>query len=318
MDPEIAVVVPTYRRPEILRRLLDALARQTLDPSRWELVLVDNASHDPGVDALADNLPNFVPCRARAVRIGTNRGPAAARNLGWRTAGAPLVAFLDDDVEPEPSWLESGLAAMADPTLGVVQGRTRAPDGVDIRTDWFPAWSWWHVVDETTPFFEACNIFYRRNALDQTGGFDEELQWWGEDTAAGWQVVDAGWGRAFAPDAVVVHPIEFRGTGWHIRNGWREQHNIALAARHPGFRQEAFWRPWAFRKRDAAFVLAAMSAVAAVRWRGAALGVLPYLWIGRPGRGHKTVRVWLETVAVDGVRTASHLVGAIRHRVLVL
>lgn len=318
MTPEIVVVVPTYRRPDFLRRLLDALALQTLEPSRWELVMVDNASHHPDVDELARRLPELVPCAARTVTIETNRGPAAARNLGWRSSTAPLIAFLDDDVVPEPRWLETGLAAITDPAVGVVQGRTRAPDGVNVDTDPLPAWSLWRVVDDLSPFFEACNIFYRREALEQTAGFDEDLQWWGEDTAVGWQVVEAGWGRAFAPDAVVVHDVELRGAGWFVRNGWREHHNVALGARYPGFRREAFWRPWAYRKRDAAFALAAASLLVALRWRPAALGTLPYLWIGRPGRGHYTPRICVETAAVDAVRTAGHLIGTLRHRILVL
>ncbi len=316
MAPEIAVVVPTYRRPEVLRRLLDALAEQQIDPSRWELVLVDNGSHDPEVDKLARQLPELVPCASRVAQIETNRGPAAARNLGWRSTSARLVALVDDDVVPEADWLARGLAVMSGPAVGVAQGRTRPPDGVQI--DRLPAWSLWHDVDRPSPFFEACNIFYRRDALEQTGGFDESIQWWGEDTAAGWRVVDGGWERAFAADAVVVHPVELRGARWFLRNGWREHHNIGLAARYPAFRREAFWRPWAFRKRDAAFMLAAMSLVAALRWRPAILGALPYLWVGRPGRGQYTPRVCVEILVIDAVRTVSHLRGAVRHRIFVI
>jgi glycosyltransferase involved in cell wall biosynthesis len=317
MTAEIAVVVPTYRRADRLRRLVAALAVQTLDPTRWELVAVDDSSRDQAVDAVLAELTDLVPCRARALCTPANGGPAVARNVGWRSTDAPVIAFVDDDVVPDPKWLEAGLRAFEDDGLGVLQGHARVPDGVDLGA--LPAWSLWRVIDDDGPFFEACNIFYRRTALEQTQGFDEELAWWGEDTTVGWQVVEAGWGRAFCSEASAVHDIVVRGPGWYIRNGWLEHHVIALAARHPGYRAEAFWRPWAFRKRDAAFVVGAASAVAALRWPPALLGVLPYLWWGRPSVRHRPfLRVCAETAAVDAARVAGHLAGAVRHRVFTL
>ncbi len=317
MPPEIAVVVPTYRRPEALRRLLDALADQTLAPARWELVVVDDRSGDPAVDELLDRLPELVRAPARALRTPTNGGPAVARNVGWRAAEAPLVAFIDDDVVPGPAWLEAGLTAFDDPVLGVVQGRTSPPEGV-VTTS-LPAWSLWRRIEDAGPFFEACNIFYRRAALEQTAGFDEELAWWGEDTTLGWQVLEAGWGRGFASGASAVHDVETRGLAWFVQNGWREHHVVALAARHPGYRREAFWQPWAFRRRDALFALAAVSAITALRWRPALVGVAPYLWWARPSlRKPRFLRLWAETAAVDAARAAGHIAGAVRHRVVVV
>jgi glycosyltransferase involved in cell wall biosynthesis len=317
MPPDIAVVVPTYRRPDQLRRLLHALHRQTLEPERWELIVVDDWSDDPAVDEVLSALPTAVPCAARALRTQHNGGPALARNTGWRASIAPTIAFIDDDVVPEPGWLAAGLAAFDDPSIGVVQGHTLLPS--DVNVDELPTWSLWRDVDEAGPFFEACNIFYRRAALEETTGFDEELRWWGEDTTVGWQVVEAGWDRDFCAAARATHDVVQRGPGWFVRNGWLEHHVIELAARHRGYRDEAFWRPWAFRKRDAAFVLASVAAIAGLRWRLAWVGVLPYLWWGRPSISNpRFLRLCAEVLAVDVARTAGHLTGAIRHRVLVI
>src|SRR2546430_1909900 len=100
MRPDIAVVIPTYRRPDRPRRLLGALSHQTIDSSRWELIVVDDCSGDPVVDEVLEALPEFVPSRVRALRTPRNSGPAGARNLGWCAASAPVVAFVDDDVVP--------------------------------------------------------------------------------------------------------------------------------------------------------------------------------------------------------------------------
>jgi glycosyltransferase involved in cell wall biosynthesis len=317
MTPDIAVIIPTHRRPDRLRRILDALADQTLDPSRWELLVVDDCSGDAAVDDVLASLPDLVPCPARALRTPSNGGPAVARNIGWRATNAPVVAFADDDVVPDSKWLQAGLDEFSDSAVGVVQGRTRVPDGVDV-TD-LPQWAVWRQIEERGPFFEACNIFYRRAALEQTGGFDEVMRWWGEDTTVGWQVIEAGWQQEFSEAASVVHDVELRGLRWFLRNGWLEHHVVQLAARHPGYRRDAFWRPWAFRKRDAAFVLAAASAVVGLRWRPAWLGVLPYLWWSRPSiRKPRFFAFYLETVAVDAARSAGHLTSAVRHRVAIV
>src|SRR5690606_8162709 len=85
MTPEVSVVVPTCGRPALLARCLEALARQSLPRDSYEVIVVED--------------------RGR-------RGPAAARNRGWRRARAPIVAFTDDDCVPERDWLARGLEAM--------------------------------------------------------------------------------------------------------------------------------------------------------------------------------------------------------------
>lgn len=311
------MVCSTYRRPAQLRRLVAALEAQTLDPARYEVVLVDNASGDDTTATIVA-LAAASPLTIRGLASRTNRGPAPARNLGWRSTAAPLLAFVDDDVEPAPGWLEAGLAALtADPARGVVQGRTTPPPGTD--TGALPPWSVCHDIDGFDHHFTACNIFYRRDAVAAVGGFDEAIGWWGEDTALGWAVLADGYDRGFAANAVAVHPVEARPILWWLRQGWNERQIIALGRRYPPFRRAAFWRPWAFRYRDAVFVLAAAGVLGARWWRPAAVLVLPYLRdaqppVGRPG----WLRLGAETVLVDAVRCAGQVAGAINDRVLVV
>lgn len=315
--PLVSVVIPTYHRRERCLRLLRALADQTLDPGDFEVLAVDNGSSD-GTTAMLQGFCHEAPYHLRPLRIDINRGPAAARNLGWRSAGASVIAFTDDDCVPQPNWLAAGLATVhADERIGVAQGRTTAPAGVDV--DDLPPW--WHHQTITGPThqFEACNVFYRRQALEQSGGFDEDIGWWGEDASAGWQVLEAGWARCFSADAGVVHDVTARGLGWNLRNGLLERNMVRLAARHPGFRAAAFWRPWAFRQADAAFILAVAGAVAATHRRLALVAVLPYLWCRRPGSwSPQGLRTSCECVPVDAARAIGQIWGAIRYRVAVV
>jgi len=309
----IAVVVPTYNRAPALNRLVAALERQTLPVEHFEVVVVDNASRDDTPARLAE-LAAQSPLHLRHL-VEKRRGPAAPRNTGWRASSAPVVAFIDDDCVPEPGWLAAGWNAVtADERLGVVQGHTLKPPDAQLGD-----WTLWREISGPTPFFEGCNIFYRRAALEQGGGFDEEIGNYGEDTALGWAVVEAGWERAYANAAVAYHDVEERGVRYHLRTGLLERNVAGVAKRFPEFRQEAFWRPWAFRRENAAFTVAVVGLLLGL-WRRPALAlVVPYLWLRRPPRAHpRRTRLLLERLAVDAAQFAGMRVGSLRHRILVL
>jgi len=328
--PAVSVVIPTRNRSARCAELLKSLVGQTVGPDRFEVLVIDDSSTDDTSDVLASAAAD-APYHLLALRTPANRGPAAARNLGWRAASAPLVAFVDDDCLPEDGWLAAGIAAFEDhPALGVAQGCTRVPDGVDLSK--LQGWYVWRVISEATPYFDACNIFYRRAALEQAGGFDEELLWWstppgaeatpvawGEDTAAGWSVVEAGWGRGFVPGAVVVHELEDRGWSWHVQHGYLDRIIIGLGVQHPGYRREAFWRPWAYRREDAAFLAAVTAMAIALRWRPAAVAALPYLWLRRPSiRRPRFFQMCVGNLAVDTARAVGQLHGAVKYRTFVI
>src|SRR5436305_5803487 len=104
MPLEVSVVIPTHDRPEGLARLLAGLHRQTVAPARFEVIVVDDGSSEP---AVVDSGELWV----RVLRHEQPRGPAAARNSGWRAASGDIVAFIDDDCVPSERWLEEVMAA---------------------------------------------------------------------------------------------------------------------------------------------------------------------------------------------------------------
>src|SRR5258707_10228476 len=100
MTPEIAVVVPTARREARLAFLHDALAEQGLPRARLEVVI----GRDAGQPAPARVPPDGLD--VRFLTAPATPGPTNKRNVGWRSATAPLVAFTDDDCRPSPTWLQ--------------------------------------------------------------------------------------------------------------------------------------------------------------------------------------------------------------------
>src|SRR5690242_8633278 len=104
-DAVLAVVVATQNRADLCTRLLKTLAEQSLDHSRFEVVVVDDCSDDDTPEALA-SLARQLPYRLRTLRTEVSRGAGPARNLGWQSCTAEFIAFTDDDCLPQPTWLE--------------------------------------------------------------------------------------------------------------------------------------------------------------------------------------------------------------------
>lgn len=317
MPPYVSVVIPTHGRADRCERLLLALGKQSLDPDRFEVIVVDDASPDDTrgrVEGLRASVPYSLTC----LGMENNRGPAVARNEGWRRASAEVIAFIDDDCVPDKDWLKAGLESMiADPRAGVCQGRTIPPESYFNE----PQKKWHHIQDLPTssPYFEGCNIFYRREALESAGGFDEEINWWGEDTALGWEVLRRGWVRADGTGAIAVHDVSNRGWYFWVKSAWLERNLIRLAAEYPDFRRSAFWRPWAFHQHDVWTALAIGSLLLSMRRRSATLGILPYLMSAKTKpAGFRSLLSFLEEMGIDVVRLVGHLAGSVENRVLVL
>jgi GT2 family glycosyltransferase len=230
--PAISVVVPTRDRAARLPRLLAALEAQDVADG-FEVVVVDDGSRDatPGV---LRTLAEAAAVPVRTIRFETSRGPAAARNAGWRAANAPTVAFTDDDCAPEPGWLRALGAALEG--ADIAQGRTALDPAQDHNRRPF---SHFIGVDGETGYYETCNIAYRRDALQRVGGFDEGFRHpFGEDTDLAWRVKAAGGRSVFVADAVVLHdviPLTFRE---HLARLPRREGLVRALGRHPDLRRE--------------------------------------------------------------------------------
>jgi histidinol-phosphate phosphatase family protein len=199
------VVVPTVGR-DSLRRLLTALSEGT-GPAPGRVLVVDDRRDWSGPLPVPEGLGRRVE-----VVPGRAAGPAAARNLGWRRATAGWVAFLDDDVVPEPGWLE-GLARDLGGLPGDVaasQGRVRVPMPAGRRpTDWER-----NVRGLETARWATADMAYRRDVLARVGGFDERFpRAYREDADLGLRVVGAGY-RIVVGRRVVLHPVQ--AAGWSV------------------------------------------------------------------------------------------------------
>jgi glycosyltransferase involved in cell wall biosynthesis len=243
--PDVSVVVATRDRPARLAALLAGLRSQLLDGT-FEVIVVDDGS-GPATAAQLRAEAARGGLDLHVVRLAPARGPGAARNAGWRTARAGLIAFTDDDCVPAPGWLAAGVRAHRADPRALVQGRTepepaeRHRAGITLRT---------LRVTALGPQYPTCNIFYPRVLLDRLNGFDEDFgtRPGGEDTDLAWRAIEHGAAPALAADAIVYHAVERLGALGMLREATRWTATTRIFARHPQLRatlnRRLFWNVW--------------------------------------------------------------------------
>lgn len=315
--PRVSIVVPTWRRPRLLERAIESLLRQDYPADRLEVIVVHREDGD-GTAEIVERLARDTRVSLRRI-MTLHQGPGGSRHDGAMQSSGDIIAFIDDDCAATPEWVRSGVIAM-DGGIGLVQGRTlpnpAQPRRMLERTI---------QIEGPTALYETCNIFYRRKAFMDVGGFSPEFRdgFLGEDTDLGWKVRQAGWPTAYAPSAEVHHEVFAVGlltwlAGPKLYAVWPK-----LVKRYPALRDELFFR-FFLSRNSALFDLGVFGVLLAMIAHPAAAALtIPYLYtryreVGRFGRRtHRIARV-LAGIPRASVGLASLILASIRNRCPVL
>jgi GT2 family glycosyltransferase len=240
--PDISVVINTKDRAEGLRLCLGTLEAQTLDASRWEIIVVDDGSRDETTAKVVGCYRGRAACRL--IRR-EHRGCAAARNTGIDAAGGRYVLFLGDDILAEPNLLVEHLTAHERwPRVAVVgpyewdrevsskvflqYAETRRFR--NIRNSQNASWR----------FFYTGNASVERQTLLDVGGFDENFfRYAWEDMDLGVRLGRAGVRIVYYPRAHAVHhhpyvsleslcraEFEQSFSAWYFFNKWKNDPSV--------------------------------------------------------------------------------------------
>lgn len=218
---DVTLIVPVKDNPTGLARVLAATSELAGQ------IVVDDGSTAPLLHATA--------------RHAAPRGPAAARNTGWRLAHTELVAFLDADTEPEPCWLDTVLPLFDDPLVAAVAPRVRSRPGTGGIARYEHHRSSLDMGPDAAPVRPMSRISYvptaaliiRRTALAALGGLDERLRY-GEDVDLVWRLTTGGHTVRYQPAATVWHTPRNTLQTW-LRQSYDYGTSAApLADRHPG------------------------------------------------------------------------------------
>ncbi len=216
--PLISVVIPTHQRAPLLERSLGSLTTQTLPPSQFEVVVVDDGSSD-WTQTVCARLAEVLPLCCFRIE---NSGTSPAKNLGLFASRAPLVLFFDDDDLADPGLLEAHVEthrAHPEETVAVLGYTTWAPEleitplmtyVTDVGQHLFAYQNMadGDILDYT--YFWAGRTSCKRSLLTHHGIFDQDLQAI-EDVELGFRLARHGLAVAHARSArsFMARPITF-------------------------------------------------------------------------------------------------------------
>ncbi|UZN51896.1 glycosyltransferase family 2 protein [Cupriavidus cauae] len=268
-EPLVSVVIPTYRRPDLLHRCLRAIGVQQFGAGTFEVIVADDGCQ-PEVERLVQELNGAWPrCTLRYLPVPDTQGPAGARNAGWRIARASVIAFTDDDTIPDPGWLREGCRALStSPQCCAITGRVVVP---------LPARPTDHQRDTgglATAEFVTANCFVRKEALLKVGGFDERFtRAWREDSDLQFRLLQQVGPIGTAHGAMVVHPVRPAPWGSSIAAQSKVFFDALLYKKHPRWYRERIRPipPWHYYVSVLGLLVALVAALAghaAMAWSG--------------------------------------------------
>jgi glycosyltransferase involved in cell wall biosynthesis len=194
----ISVIIPAHDAGKTLPDCLDALARQTIGPSDYEVIVSDDGS--------TDDTAQIAVARGARVVVGPRRGPAAARNRGLAVARGKIVLFTDADCVPRPDWIDQMVAPIRAGADGVKGGYLNRQPGLVprfVQVEFEEKYA--RLASQgTVEFVDTYAAAYRREILDRYGGFDAQLPG-AEDVDLSFRVARQGCRFVFAPAARVYH-----------------------------------------------------------------------------------------------------------------
>ena len=219
----ITVILCTYNRCRTLEKALSSVAASTLPESiEWDVLVVDNNSRDQTAAVVGDFCTRY-PGRFRYL-FEPNQGKSYALNTGIREARGDVLAFMDDDVTVESTWLQNLTAALCSGEWAGAGGRI-LPQWPCAPPSWLPEKEWYGMAPlvmfdwgpEAGPLTDppfGTNMAFHRRLFEKYGMFRTDLGPGpnskirnNEDTEFGRRLLEAGERLKYEPTAVVHHSV---------------------------------------------------------------------------------------------------------------
>lgn len=208
MNIKISVVIPTYQRTDLLLQSLDSLSKQSIDPSTFEVIAIDDATPN-GESKHKTIMSQTYPFHFQYL-VQTKGGPAKARNLGVKKSSGSIIIFMDDDAVADSEWIKNIVQSLESSSHSGVGGITK-----NYKIETLSEKLLNHVghliapIDPITGeiiFLVTVNAAFYKKDLETIGVFDEEFKLpSGEDMDLGFRMREAGFTLGIAKNAIVYH-----------------------------------------------------------------------------------------------------------------
>jgi glycosyltransferase involved in cell wall biosynthesis len=229
MDVKVSVVVPTYNRPALIKKCLEGLVQQNFNPDAYEIIVVTDGP-DVRTSSIVNAYKNKCNRQVHCYSLPVKKGPAAARNKGWRSAKGELILFTDDDCVPSAKWVlgfwkayETMQTNRIAFTGKILVPHKKPPTDHERNT----------IALEEADFVTA-NCAVSKAMLEHIGGFDEAFKMaWREDSDLEFKLLNAGVNIPHVEDAVVEHPIREAPWGISLKEQRKSMFNALLFKKYP-------------------------------------------------------------------------------------
>ncbi|MDD4570880.1 MAG: mycofactocin biosynthesis glycosyltransferase MftF [Clostridia bacterium] len=203
--PKVSVIIPVKNRPEDLKDCLNSFNKLDWPKDALEIIVVDDGSTDE-TPQIAENLGAIV------IKKEKSEGPAAARNLGAKSASGEYLAFIDSDCTVDADWLQILIPWVESPTIGAVGGFVASYFTASALDRYEEASSSLNMGKrllyegntESNFYVPSCNLVVKTKVFQKVKGFNPAMHL-GEDVDFCWRMRSFGYGLLYVPE----------GRAWH-------------------------------------------------------------------------------------------------------
>ncbi len=222
-QPNIDIVIIGLNAAQTLSECIQSMLDSNYDQEKLHFYYVDCGSHDQSV-AIANTFDRITVIET-APQFPT---AAKARNTGWKASQSPFVQFIDSDTTFHPDWLPNAITAF-ESDVGAVQGELREKRPNATLYNWIADQEWNVPPGESEAF--GGNVLIRREALEKTGGYLDELAV-GEDPELSTRVRESGWRILQLPVFMGHHDIGMTKWQQFVRRSYRCGYSYAARQDH--------------------------------------------------------------------------------------
>ena len=204
---DISIIIPTYKRPALLKKCLESIFRQDYPKEEYEVIVVMD-----GKDQVTEEMLQGLVADSNNLRYFTQKekGPAAARNSGAGACSGELIGFVDDDCCVGKGWIRSMVKRHGEnPGIAAVGGFTVTPNNYStvLVSQFLANCSIETQIDgkREVIFFPTCNVSFKRWVFERYS-FDEQFPFpGGEDLEFFWRIFKDGFKFIWDTDIKVIH-----------------------------------------------------------------------------------------------------------------
>lgn len=216
---KISLVICTYNRERYLPGSLNSLKPQTFDRSKFQVIIVDNASTDNTASIVQQFIKNNPGINVKYC-FEENKGLSFARNRGIKESASSIISYVDDDVILSPVFVEKLVDFFAENPDAIGAGGRVIPKYEDDKE---PKWMSKYLLgfvgkvdygntvlqfNKTMKYPAGCNMIYKKDILEKAGGFNNELKFRSDDKYIFYKVKSISDKIYYLPDAWLYHYID--------------------------------------------------------------------------------------------------------------